>query len=169
MKDPDEAKPDPHKLRRRTVWTALAAFLSAGAAMTARFFFPRALFEPATKFRIGPPSDFAQGVDERFRQSHGIWVVRKPDRIFAIYAKCTHLGCTPNWLEAENKFKCPCHGSGYDSEGRNFEGPAPRPMDRASVELDADGLIVVDTSRLAQCPPGGRCEFETKKDFHIAL
>lgn len=137
--------------------------------MTARFFFPRTLFEPSTKFRIGAPSDFAPGVDERFRQSHSIWVVRKPGKIFAIYAKCTHLGCTPNWIEAENKFKCPCHGSGYDSEGRNFEGPAPRPMDRASVELDGDGLMVVDTSRLAQCPPGGPCEFETKKDFYITL
>src|SRR5439155_779369 len=48
----------------------------------------------------------------------------------------------------ENKFKCPCHGSGYTPEGVNFEGPAPRPMDRAHVELDATGQVVVDTSRL---------------------
>jgi cytochrome b6-f complex iron-sulfur subunit len=33
-------------------------------------------------------------------------------------------------------------------EGINFEGPAPRPMDRAKVELDAEGQIVVDVSRL---------------------
>ena len=63
-----------------------------------------------------------------------------------ISAICTHLGCTPDWKEAENKFKCPCHGSGYDSEGINFEGPAPRPMDRAHVELDPSGEIVVDTA-----------------------
>jgi cytochrome b6-f complex iron-sulfur subunit len=30
----------------------------------------------------------------------------------------------------------------------NFEGPAPRPMDRAHISLDATGKIIVDTSRL---------------------
>jgi cytochrome b6-f complex iron-sulfur subunit len=126
---------------------AVAVFLTSCAVIAGRFFFPRVLFEPSTRFRIGVPADFAPGIDERFKQSHRIWVVREPGRLFAIYARCTHLGCTPNWIEAENKFKCPCHGSGYDREGRNFEGPAPRPMDRASVELDGDGQIVVDTSR----------------------
>ena len=29
--------------------------------------------------------------------------------------------CTPDRKPSENKFKCPCHGSGYDSEGINFE------------------------------------------------
>ncbi len=136
-----------HNSRRRFVLGAVAAFLGSCALATARFFFPRVLFEPNTSFRIGVPADFAPGVDERFKQSHRIWVVREPGRLFVIYAKCTHLGCTPNWIEADSKFKCPCHGSGYDREGVNFEGPAPRPMDRAVVELDRDGQIVVDTSR----------------------
>ena len=91
--------------------------------MFLRFFFPRTLFEPSSRFRIGAPSDFPIGVDERFKQSHRIWVVRQPDKLFVIYGRCTHLGCTPNWVETENKFKCPCHGSGYDIEGGNFEGP----------------------------------------------
>jgi len=133
--------------------------------MFLRFFFPRILFEPSSRFRIGFPSDFPVGVDERFKQSHRIWVVRQPDRLFVVFAKCTHLGCTPNWVEVENKFKCPCHGSGYDSEGVNFEGPAPRPMDRAYVELDAEGQVVVDTSRLYACPPGGACAFESEDSF----
>ena len=73
---------------------------------------------------------------------------KEPPRLFCIFGKCTHLGCTPDWKPAENKFKCPCHGSGYTPEGINFEGPAPRPMDRAHVELNAQGEIIVDTSRL---------------------
>ncbi len=72
---------------------------------------------------------------------------------------CTHLGCTPDWKASENKFKCPCHGSGYDSEAINFEGPAPRPMDRAHVELDAEGQIVVDIGKLYKWPKGDRNEF----------
>ena len=160
---------DIRKSRRRIVWTAISAFLITNFLMFLRFFFPRTLFEPSTKFRIGYPSDFGPGVDERFKQSHRVWVVRRPDRLFVIYGKCTHLGCTPNWIESENKFKCPCHGSGYDMEGRNFEGPAPRPMDRAFVELDAEGQIIVDTSRLSTCPPGGECQFETNPNSYLIV
>jgi cytochrome b6-f complex iron-sulfur subunit len=154
-------------MRRRLAWTAIGAFLASGMLMFARFFFPRTLFEPSSRFRIGGVADFGFGVDERFKQSHRIWVVRQPDKLFVLYGKCTHLGCTPNWVETENKFKCPCHGSGYDIEGRNFEGPAPRPLDRTFVELDAEGQIVVDTSRLYACPPGTQCQFENPESFLI--
>ena len=59
---------------------------------------------------------------------------------------CTHLGCTPRWLVAENKFKCPCHGSGFHKNGINFEGPAPRPLERFKITLAEDGQLVVDKS-----------------------
>ena len=136
------------KTRRRFVATAIVGFLGVNFMMFLRFFFPRTLFEPKTVFTIGYPSDFGFGVDTRFQQAYRIWVVRTAEGIFAIYARCTHLGCTPDWKEGENKFKCPCHGSGFDSEGMNFEGPAPRPMDRAHIELLPTGEIQVDTSRL---------------------
>jgi len=155
--------------RRRLAWTAIVGFLATSFLMFLRFFFPRTLFEPSTRFRIGYPSDFALGVDERFKQSNRIWVVRQPDKLFVVAAKCTHLGCTPNWIESENKFKCPCHGSGYDMEGRNFEGPAPRPMDRTHIELDAEGQIVVDTNRLYTCPPGADCKFDTDPNSYLVI
>jgi cytochrome b6-f complex iron-sulfur subunit len=134
--------------RRRVIWAFIWGYLGVNFLMFLRFFFPRALYEPNTIFSIGYPSDFNLGIDQRYLMTNRSWVVREPDRIFVIYAKCTHLGCTPEWKSAENKFKCPCHGSGYDSEGVNFEGPAPRPMDRAFIHLDPTGKIVVDTSRL---------------------
>ncbi len=125
-----------------------------------RFFLPRAIFEPSSVFRVGFPGDFGLGVDTKYQQQYRIWVTRTSDRLFVIYARCTHLGCTPDWKSSENKFKCPCHGSGYDSEGINFEGPAPRPMDRAHVELDAEGQIVVNTGRLYDWPKGGENRFD---------
>jgi cytochrome b6-f complex iron-sulfur subunit len=70
--------------------------------------------------------------------------VRDEEGFFGIFAKCTHLGCTPRWLAAESKFKCPCHGSGYYKDGVNFEGPAPRPMDRVRITLADDGQLLVD-------------------------
>ena len=156
-----ESKPDPpvNKMRRRIVWAAVAGFLTACFLMFVRFFLPRSIFEPATRFRIGFPDDYAIGVDDKWQQQYRIWVDKTPDRLFVIYARCTHLGCTPDWKSSENKFKCPCHGSGYDSEGINFEGPAPRPMDRAYVEKDAEGQIVVDTGKLYSWPKGGENQF----------
>ena len=65
----------------------------------------------------------------------------------------------------ENKFKCPCHGSGYDSEGVNFEGPAPRPMDRAHVDLAPDGQILVDVAKLYSWPKGQPSQFNDPGAF----
>jgi hypothetical protein len=38
-------------------------------------------------------------------------------------------------------------------------------MDRPHLELDTDGQIVVDTSRLYTCPPGAECEFNQPGAF----
>jgi len=146
--DSKEAAALINKSRRRIVWACIWGYLGVNFLMFLRFFFPRALYEPNTVFTIGYPSDFSLGIDQRFLMTNRVWVVKEPDRLFVIFARCTHLGCTPEWKPTENKFKCPCHGSGYDSDGVNFEGPAPRPMDRAFVQLDPTGKIVVDTSRL---------------------
>jgi cytochrome b6-f complex iron-sulfur subunit len=62
------------------------------------------------------------------------------------------LGCTPNWLPAENKFKCPCHGSGYYKSGLNFEGPAP--LDRFQITVAEDGQLVVDKNVAYKMQPG---------------
>jgi len=158
-------EPKTNKPRRRFIWASIGAFLAANFLMFLRFFFPRTLFEPTTVFKIGYPSDFQLGVDERFKQQARIWVVREADRVFVIFARCTHLGCTPDWKQSEDKFKCPCHGSGYTPEGINFEGPAPRPMDRAHVELDAQGQIIVDTSKLYSWPKGGTDQFDDPGAF----
>jgi cytochrome b6-f complex iron-sulfur subunit len=149
-----------NKLRRRIIWGAIIGFMGVWSMAFFRFFLARTVFEPSSIFRIGFPGDYSLGVDTKWQQQHRIWVVKNSERLFVIYAKCTHLGCTPDWKASENKFKCPCHGSGYDSEGVNFEGPAPRPMDRAHVKLDPEGQIVVDTNRLYDWPKGGTKRFD---------
>jgi cytochrome b6-f complex iron-sulfur subunit len=160
---PDDSTVD--QRRRRLVWSAVGAFLGAWLLAFFRFFLPRTLFEPNSVFKIGYPTDYALGVDTKFQQKYRIWVDRTPDRLFVIYARCTHLGCTPDWKPSENKFKCPCHGSGYDSEGINFEGPAPRPMDRAHIEVAADGQIQVDVSKLYSWPKGQPSHFDDDGAF----
>ena len=162
-----ETSSDPpvNKMRRRIVWATVAGALTTFFLMFVRFFLPRSILEPSSIFRIGAPADYAIGVDTKWQQQYRIWVTRTSDRLFVIYARCTHLGCTPDWKASENKFKCPCHGSGYDSEGINFEGPAPRPMDRAKVTLDAEGQIQVDVGTLYEWPKGAKSEFDDEGAF----
>lgn len=130
-------------------WIAFGA--GAGAALTAflRFLFPNVLFEPPTSFEAGIPDDYLIGrVDERWKIKYGVWIVRSEDGFYALSTICTHLGCIPNWLEGEGKFKCPCHGSGFYKNGINFEGPAPRPLERYRIALAEDGQILVDKSKV---------------------
>ncbi|GMR22066.1 MAG: Rieske 2Fe-2S domain-containing protein [Acidobacteriota bacterium] len=130
-------------------WTFFAAAAGAGLTATGRFMFPNVLTEPPSSFKAGFPTDFAIGVvDTRFKEAYRVWIVRNDEGMYALSTICTHLGCTPNWLEAENKFKCPCHGSGFYMSGINFEGPAPRPLERFRIVLAEDGQVLIDKSRI---------------------
>jgi len=141
-------------------WAIFGVFSGISLLAALRSAFPRVLFQPPTSFKAGFPSDFTVGeVSTKFQKDQRVWIVREPEGIYAIFAKCTHLGCTPRWLPAESKFKCPCHGSGFYKSGINFEGPAPRPMDRAHVELDPEGQIVVDLSHVYRWPKGEPSQF----------
>jgi cytochrome b6-f complex iron-sulfur subunit len=128
-------------------WVAFSAACTSSLVATARFMFPNVLFEPPQSFKAGFPGEYNVGeVDVRWKDAFGVWVVREADGFYALIAVCTHLGCSPNWLPAENKFKCPCHGSGFYRTGVNFEGPAPRPLERARIVLSDDGQILIDKS-----------------------
>ena len=132
-------------------WTSFIVMSSTSLLALARFMMPNVLVEPPTQFKVGPPSDYAPGtVSTKWQAQFGIWVVNaevdgKPV-IYALSTICTHLGCTPNWLEGEQKFKCPCHGSGFYKSGVNFEGPAPRPLERMGIRIAEDGMLEVDKS-----------------------
>ena len=129
-------------------WLAFVAGIGGFATALIRMFFPNVSFEPPMEFKIGYAEDFEIGkVDLRFKKEYNVWIVRDKESIYALSTVCTHLGCTPNWLEAEKKFKCPCHGSGFRSTGMNFEGPAPRPLERYRIFMANDGQIVVDKNK----------------------
>jgi len=121
----------------------------------ARYLFPNILTEPPSQFKIGFPADFPpDSVVTKFKAQFGVWVVNTDyegqQQITALMSVCTHLGCTPNWLEGEQKFKCPCHGSGFYKEGINFEGPAPRPLERYAIRIADDGQLEIDKSKSFQ-------------------
>lgn len=151
-------------------WGALFLGVGAGTFQTVRFFFPSVVFHPPSVFQIGRIEDFLSteapdaygviSVDSRFKQDHRFFVVREAERIYALYARCTHLGCTVNWFQGLRIFKCPCHGSEFHSDGTEFAGPAPRPLDRLKISLDSEERILVDTRVVLTAR-----EFEEKKAY----
>lgn len=149
-------------------WAVLSVTAGAWVLMLARFMFPNMIVEPPTSFKIGPPSDFPLGtVSTKYTAANGIWIVhtdqyKGKNLIYVLASVCTHLGCTPSWLEGEQKFKCPCHGSGFYINGMNFEGPAPRPLERVGVALAPDGTLEVDKAVKFQEEKG---QWEDAKSF----
>jgi menaquinol-cytochrome c reductase iron-sulfur subunit len=58
----------------------------------------------------------------------------------AISDRCAHLGCPVRWVDASERFICPCHGGVYDLLGRRVSGPPPRPLDRFYTRLNGDDV-----------------------------
>ncbi len=48
----------------------------------------------------------------------------------ALSTRCMHLGCPVRFVEASQRFICPCHGGVYDFRGKVTGGPPVRPLDR---------------------------------------
>ncbi len=163
---PAGPKPAVDKRRRGVLATLFGSaaglgFLALGAAgglwaaATARWMMPNVIAEPSKKFKAGFPSDYPDGhVETKYKETHGVWIVNGEYRgrreIFALSTVCTHLGCITLWQDRPPKFKCPCHGSGFYKDGINFEGPAPRPLERFAIRIAADGQLEVDRSKVFQ-------------------
>lgn len=133
-------------------WGMLAAFFAATAGAGARFFFPNVIYEPSQKFNAGPAASYDFGVSTKWLNEQRVWIIRTGSGFYALWARCTHLGCTPNWWADQNRFKCPCHGSNYTVEGDVIAGPAPRPLWRAKIEIAQTGDLIVDKSQLEDIP-----------------
>ncbi len=126
-------------------WFAFFSFLATATVGALRLMVPRVLYEAPSAFKAGFPDNYIIGeVSEQYKDEFRVWIVREAEGFYALSAICTHLGCTPRWLPSDQKFKCPCHGSGYFRNGVNFEGPTPRPLERLKISLSDDGQILVD-------------------------
>lgn len=127
----------------RLSWTGLSLYLVAFLAAVLKFFWPRVSSRPARSVQVGFPDDYLPG-QVIYHRSQKIFIVRDEKGFLALSARCTHLGCMVVWNRDHNMFLCPCHGGKYDAEGRNVEGPPPRPLNLLALSLDDSGSLVVD-------------------------
>lgn len=107
-------------------------------------FFPKALYEPPSKFKIGKPEKFPEGIT--FIPEHKLYIFREGNDFHVISALCTHLYCVIDWKPDQEQFYCSCHGSIFSKDGKNLTGPAPSPQPWFPLSLAPDGSLVVDSN-----------------------
>jgi len=77
------------------------------------------------------------------KQERSVWLVKRLDKSVVAYSpNCPHLGCGYRWFVAEKRFKCPCHASVFDIEGKLLSGPAPRSLDTLETKVE-DGRVMI--------------------------
>ncbi|MBI1281848.1 MAG: Rieske 2Fe-2S domain-containing protein [Anaerolineaceae bacterium] len=135
----------------KVVWGmagALAAAQAGGVVLS--FLSPRtAAGEFGGVIEAGQAVDFPTGSVTPFTNGR-FYLVRMDDGGFiALYRKCSHLGCTVPWDQAQGKFVCPCHASAFEMNGQVLNTPAPRPLDRFPVTIE-NGVVTVNTGEIIQ-------------------
>ncbi len=146
-------KPESITRRQFIGWAWVAAgvllFAQAGVALY-QFLKPIAQSGAfGSKVSVGNVKEFKVGTVSTVREMHG-FVSRVDNKGALVMAwRCTHLGCTVPWVDAEKRFHCPCHGSIFSTTGEVLAGPAPRPLDLYPAEV-VNNELVVDTSQVIQ-------------------
>ncbi len=62
--------------------------------------------------------------------------------IIALSRVCTHLGCLVYFDKSEQKIICPCHAAIFSIEGNVISGPAPKPLERIPLQVEAERVII---------------------------
>jgi Rieske Fe-S protein len=143
----------------------------AGAVAAAAFTLPALGFalgplfsrEPFHWQPIGPPSDFngttyvtrtitiVEGIGEAgyslaYVRARNPAIDTEPEdqynHFVALSSRCMHLGCPVRFVQAAERFICPCHGGVYDFRGMVAGGPPVRPLDRFYTRLN-NGMVEI--------------------------
>jgi Rieske Fe-S protein len=86
--------------------------------------------------------DADSGTIFKFGSEPGILVRTPSGELRAFAATCTHLSCIVQYRDDIDHIWCACHNGHYDLEGRNIQGPPPRPLEQYDVNVEGDEIIV---------------------------
>jgi menaquinol-cytochrome c reductase iron-sulfur subunit len=153
-------------MTRRRLFTGGA--MAAGGIATAAIILPAVGFALGPVFEqkearwqdVGAPSEFpddkylprtitlSDGVGDAglsttyIRRGNPALPNERHDEFIAISTRCAHAGCPVRWVNAAERFVCPCHGGVYDFEGRVVGGPPVRPLDRFVTRVQSGQVQV---------------------------
>ena len=144
----------PQSLGRPKTRRSALGYLIGGslAAVWVSFVYPlvRYLIPPAeaattaTEALAGATSELKPNSAKTFRfGNHPALLIRLPNSEYqAMSAVCTHLGCTVQYQPETQQIWCPCHNGRYDLNGRNIQGPPPRPLVTFDVKVRGEEIHV---------------------------
>src|SRR5215475_8893516 len=146
---------DPRQTRttakqRRNILQFLMGVSLAGVWMSlvyplVRYLIPPAEANVATNEALaGAVGELKPNSAKTFRfGSHPALLVRLPNGEYqSMSAVCTHLGCTVQYQPDTQQIWCPCHNGRYDLNGRNIQGPPPRPLVTFDVKVRGEEIHV---------------------------
>ena len=117
---------------------ALAALGVSAEATEVRLDRIRALVVAGSVVRYPLPS--ADGVQIDSEQE--IILVRWQGTIYAFNLSCPHQRTALKWIPEDSRFQCPKHKSKYTPQGNFISGRATRGMDRFSISVEGQQVLV---------------------------
>lgn len=122
----------------------LASF-AGGIIALLRFAFPTLGKEP--DFVILKPADYLDipaNSTKAFAWGGklGLFFRKADGTLVALKGVCSHMECNVAYKPAERKFYCSCHKGWFDENGKNIQGPPPKPLEIFVYSVEADKLIV---------------------------
>jgi cytochrome b6-f complex iron-sulfur subunit len=176
--DPETVGISRRQFFNRSIVGLMGLSLSGFGAACLAFIWPRVTGGFGSTIRVGTIADLKAQIEAGdgflYRPDGRMWVTEYPagsiekarqvyssgelagmeHGLVALYQKCPHLGCRVPECKTSQWFECGCHGSQYNRVGEKRGGPAPRGMDRFTMSVDGD-VLVVNTGSVIQGPPIG--------------
>lgn len=145
----DPKRPGTPSRRRFVDWllsTSVGGVILAVLYPTGRYLVPPPSAESATAAVTLPitPEEVApnSGTIFKFGNKPGILIRTPQSELRAFSAVCTHLACTVQYRSDLSHIWCACHNGHYDLNGINIAGPPPRPLERYTVNVRGDQIVV---------------------------
>ena len=123
----------------------LLVFLAGICTALFRFAFPTLGKEP--DFVILKPEDYLEipvNSTKAFAWGGklGLFFRKTDGTLVALKGVCSHMECNITYKPAERKFYCPCHKGWFDENGKNIQGPPPKPLEIFVYSVEEGKLIV---------------------------
>jgi Rieske Fe-S protein len=82
----------------------------------------------------------------------GLYYKKENGTVKALKGVCTHMECNITYKPDEKRFYCACHKGWFDENGRNIEGPPPRPLEIFDITIEGDRLIIAKKGVKVELP-----------------
>jgi len=82
----------------------------------------------------------------------GLFLKKENGTTLALKGVCTHMECNVSYRPQDRKFYCACHKGWFDDNGRNIEGPPPKPLEVFDIMIEGNKLIIARKGAKVELP-----------------